>query len=85
MIETRAFQKANVMPPQDVAEAGYKGLMEGERIVVPGAANKALVFSRRFLPETAQAKMHEKLYEDVEPEDRKREPHEIETEAAGKR
>jgi short-subunit dehydrogenase len=56
MVKTAAFQKANVMPPQPVAEAGYKALMSGDRIVVPGAANKALVFSRRFLPEIAQAK-----------------------------
>ena len=62
------------MAPQPVAEAGYKGLMDSDRIVVPGAENKALVFSRRFLPLTAQAKLHEKLYSDVEPEDVKRAP-----------
>jgi len=82
MVDTRAFQKANVMPPQAVAEAGYKALMDGDRIIVPGAANKALVFSRRFLPKIAQAKLHEALYEETDPEDRKREPHEVEAEAA---
>jgi short-subunit dehydrogenase len=84
MTETRAFQKANLMAPQEVAEEGYRGLMEGERIVIPGAANKVMVFSRRFLPETAQAKLHEKLYEDVEPKDRKRERGDKEREAAAK-
>jgi hypothetical protein len=84
MVDTRAFQKANVMPPQPVAEAGYQALMSGDRIVVPGAANKALVFSRRFLPKIAQAKLHEALYEETDPEDRKREPHELEAEAASK-
>src|SRR4051812_20211787 len=82
MVGTTAFQKGNLMAPQPVAEAGYKGLMDGDRIVVPGAANKALVFSRRFLPQTAQAKLHEKMYSDVDPEDRKRVPHEKEAEAA---
>ena len=33
MVETRAFQKANLMPPQPVAEAGYKALMNGDRIL----------------------------------------------------
>ncbi|HJT80456.1 MAG TPA: SDR family oxidoreductase [Chthoniobacterales bacterium] len=84
MVATRAFQKADVMPPQEVAEAGYKALMDGDRLIVPGAANKAIVFSRRFLPATAQAKMHEKLYSDVKPEDMKRLPHEIEAEEEAK-
>ena len=78
MVDTRAFQKANLMPPQPVAEAGYKALMSGDRIIVPGAANKAMVFSRRFLPKIAQAKMNEALYQDVDPEDRKRAPHQLE-------
>jgi uncharacterized protein len=82
MVGTTAFQKGNLMAPQPVAEAGYKGVMDGERIVVPGAANKALVFSRRFLSSGAQAKLHEKMYTDVEPEDRKRVPHEEEANAA---
>ena len=72
------------MAPQPVAEAGYKALMNGERIVVPGAANKAMVFARRFLPNTAQAKKNEALYEETKPEDRKREPHEMEAEAAAR-
>jgi uncharacterized protein len=84
MENTVAFQKANLMAPQDVAEAGYKSLMDGDRIVVPGAANKAMVFSRRFLPKVAQAKLNEKLYEDVEPEDRKRERGDKEFAAADK-
>jgi len=84
MVDTRAFQKANLMPPQPVAEAGYKGLMSGDRIVVPGAMNKAMVFSRRFLPKAAQAKMNEALYEEVDPEDMKRQPHELEMKEAMK-
>jgi len=84
MVDTRAFQKANLMPPQPVAQAGYEALMSGDRIIVPGAANKALVFARRFLPKIAQVKLNEALYEEVEPEDHKREPHEMEAEAAAK-
>jgi uncharacterized protein len=77
MVDTVAFQKANVMAPQDVAEAGYDAVMRGERVIVPGGINKAMVFARRMLPESAQAKKNEKYYEDVEPMDAKRRPGEI--------
>jgi len=84
MVDTRAFQKANLMAPQPVAEAGYKSLMDGDRIVVPGAANKAMVFSRRFLSNAMQGKKNEAMYQDIDPEDRKRQPHELEAKAARK-
>lgn len=72
MTGTRAFQKAALMAPQDVAAAGYKALVAGERLVIPGAGNKALVFARRLLTENAQAKMNEALYQEVDPADRSR-------------
>jgi uncharacterized protein len=81
MIDTGAFQKARVMAPQEVATAAYSGLMAGDRIVVPGAVNKAIVFSRRILPESAQAKMNEKLYQRTDPAERKRERGDLEAEA----
>lgn len=82
MTKTRALQKA--MAPQDVAEAGYKGVMDGERIVVPGGMNKALVFARRILSEEAQGKLNQKFYEELPPEDRKYERGDFETAAAQK-
>jgi short-subunit dehydrogenase len=81
MIGVKAFQQGNLMAPQDVAEAGYKGLMEGEMIVIPGAANKALIAARRVLTEHAQAKINEKFYEEVPPEERKRERGDMEEKA----
>jgi short-subunit dehydrogenase len=72
MVSARMFQKANLMAPQDVAKAGYEGVMAGDRIVVPGVANKIIVFSRRLLPEAAMAKMNEKLYADTSDRTRKR-------------
>jgi short-subunit dehydrogenase len=65
MMETRAFQTANVSAPQDVAKAGYEGLMKKELFVVPGSMNKALVAARRLLSEGAQARLNQKFYEDV--------------------
>lgn len=73
LLETRAFQKASVSAPQDVAKAGYEGLMKGELFVVPGMMNKALVASRRILSEGAQASLNEAFYQRVAPEDQKRE------------
>lgn len=67
-----AFQKANLMDPEDVAQAGYDALMAGERVVVPGAANKAMVFSRRFMSEHLQSRMNQKMYEDVASSPRRR-------------
>jgi short-subunit dehydrogenase len=73
------------MGPQEVAEAGYEALMKGERILVPGAMNKAMVVGRRMMPIAAQARMNEKMYEEVSPEDRRRERGDIEAEEAESR
>jgi uncharacterized protein len=35
---------------EEVAEAGYEGLMRGRRVVVPGLANKAVTTMARLLP-----------------------------------
>ncbi len=68
LLGTRAFQGQNLMAPQDVATAGYEAMMKGELFVVPGVANKTLVAARRFLSETAQAKLNAKFYEELPPE-----------------
>ena len=43
-----------------------------------------MVFSRRILPESAQAKINEKLYQRTEPSERTRERGELEAEAETK-
>ena len=53
------------MAPQHVAKAGYQALMAGERVAVPGVANKIIAFSRRLLPEATLAKMTERIYVDT--------------------
>jgi len=82
MLDTRAFQQSNLMAPQEVAEAGYKGLMAGDRIVVPGGINKAMVFSRRMLTKSAQARFNQKLYERTKPSARRRSRGDKEAKAA---
>jgi uncharacterized protein len=82
MVGTRAFQQAQVMAPQEVAEAAYKALMSADRVIVPGMANKAMVFARRFLPESVQAKLNEMLTDDAPPEKQKRDRADMEAKAA---
>jgi short-subunit dehydrogenase len=84
MVETKAFQKAHVMAPQEVAEIGYRALMRGDRTVVAGASNKALVFARRFMTEGAQAKMNKKFYERAKPAAQKRRRGDVERKAEEK-
>jgi short-subunit dehydrogenase len=84
MTEKNAFQKAKVMTPQDVAAIGYRAFMKGDRTVVAGGANKALVFARRFLTEGGQARMNKKFYEKAKPAKRKRRRGDIERKAEEK-
>ncbi|MCD6051158.1 MAG: short-chain dehydrogenase/reductase [Verrucomicrobia bacterium] len=82
MMATRAFQKANLMAPQDVAKDGYEAVMRGERVTVSGTVNKTLVFARRVMTESAQAKLNQQFYEEVDPSECKRERGELESKAA---
>ncbi len=72
MVDTRAFQQTKVMGPQEVARIGYEATLRGERVIVAGTVNKLLVFSRHLLPESAQAKKNEKMYERLPAEKQKR-------------
>lgn len=49
MEKSRLF-KFGSMSSADVARAGYKGMMAGKTLVVPGLMNKTLAFSVRFSP-----------------------------------
>jgi short-subunit dehydrogenase len=49
MEKSRLF-KLGAMDSVSVAKAGYKGMMAGKTIVVPGLLNKTLAFSVRFSP-----------------------------------
>ena len=82
MADTRAMQ--HTMAPQEVAKIGYEALMDGKRVVVAGAVNKALVFSRHLMPAGAQAKKNEKFYEELPEEKQKVKRGDKEFEAAAK-
>jgi len=70
-----------VMAPQEVAVAAYRALMRGDRVYIPGAINKALVFSRRLTTLPAQAKVNKRFYEDAPSDQRKRRRGDVEREA----
>jgi uncharacterized protein len=55
-----------VMDPEQVADAGYKALMDGERVHIPGIANKVMTFTRRVIPKRLQARITAKAYESAE-------------------
>jgi len=38
-----------------VAAAGYRGALEGRRVVIPGLANRLMVEGLRFLPRSVAA------------------------------
>lgn len=81
MLRVRGFQEGNVMSPQEVAKAGYEGMLDARLFVVPGMTNKAMVAARRLLSEGAQAEMNRKLYEELPPQQCKRHRGDIENAA----
>jgi len=49
--ESKLFnQPQNVMDAGVVAEVGYRGLLKGQRVVIPGFWNKLLVQGSRIMP-----------------------------------
>jgi uncharacterized protein len=55
--ESNPFKRATIMDASPVAKAAVAALLRGRAEIVTGLVNKALVFSVRFLPRTAQAAM----------------------------
>jgi short-subunit dehydrogenase len=47
--------------PADVAQAGYKAMMDGDADIITGFKNKLQVAASRFMPATAMAEQHRKM------------------------
>jgi short-subunit dehydrogenase len=46
-----------IMKASSVAKIGYKALMKGKRVVIPGISNKIQVFLMRFIPRILVSKL----------------------------
>ena len=57
------FSKQFVADARNVAVAGYKGLMAGKVVVIPGVYNKLTVFSTRFIPRSFLRRMVKRIQE----------------------
>jgi uncharacterized protein len=57
MANTQLFRKMSVMDSKTVAAIGYRGLMKGKRVVIPGIVNKIGVWSTRFVSNAALMKV----------------------------
>jgi short-subunit dehydrogenase len=66
MEDTKVVQKGDLMDPDEVARVGYAAMQRGERLVIPGAINKVMTFTRRMIPVSLQAKVNKQLYEQAE-------------------
>ena len=63
MTQSRLFTMMRPMSSASVARAGYRGLMAGKRLVIPGAKNKLLVQSLRISPRRAVTALVRKFQE----------------------
>ncbi|MBW6505596.1 MAG: SDR family NAD(P)-dependent oxidoreductase [Rhodobacteraceae bacterium] len=53
----RVMQMLRMPGPQSVARAGWRGMMAGQRIVIPGMMNKLSAFGPRLAPRAAVARV----------------------------
>jgi short-subunit dehydrogenase len=54
-----------IMDARTVAEAGYRGLMVGKAIVIPGVKNKVLAQSVRFSPRSMVTKLVRSMQKEI--------------------
>jgi short-subunit dehydrogenase len=63
--KSRLFTSLKVMDARTVAEAGYRGLMAGKPVVIPGLMNKLIAQSVRFTPRSMVTKIAHKMQEEA--------------------
>jgi short-subunit dehydrogenase len=66
MEDSGLFKNSKVMDARTVAEAGYRGLMEGRTLVIPGLKNRLLASSVRFMPRSIVPGLVRRMQEKVE-------------------
>jgi short-subunit dehydrogenase len=68
---TKLWRSVLRVEAHPVAEAGYRGALEGRALVIPGMANKLMVAGLRLVPRAAMAAMVARVHEPAEPEIRR--------------
>src|SRR5947208_6622125 len=63
---TALFRKLRPMDAQTVARAGYRGLMSGKTLVIPGFRNRLLPESARFGPRKLETASSRKILQQVD-------------------
>jgi len=63
--KSKLLQRLKPMDARTVAEAGYKGLMKGKPVVIPGLMNKIVAQSVRFSPRALVTKIVRKMQEEI--------------------
>jgi uncharacterized protein len=53
---TVVYKESSMTSPEEVAKAGYEGMMDGDSIVIPGFKNKTQSILNTILPDSAIAK-----------------------------
>jgi len=67
MDESKLFRRF-VMDAPSVAVAGYRGMMKGKRLIIPGAYNKFLIFTVRLSPRQFVLKVVRNMLEKRKPQ-----------------
>jgi uncharacterized protein len=63
MEDSKLVRGKSLMTSEEVARAGYQALLKGKRVVIPGARNRLLAQSIRFLPRSTVTKFVKKAQE----------------------
>lgn len=63
MADTSWLFRSQMVPPKQVAEAGYKGLMAGKSIIIPSKKYFIVPLSARLFPRSLMARINKRLVE----------------------
>ncbi len=66
MEDSKLVRGREIMDSKTVARAGYAAMMKGKRVVIPGAMNKVLAQSVRFLPRSTVTRAVKRAQERAE-------------------
>ena len=65
MEDSRLFRAGHVMDAATVARIGYRGLLKGKPLVIPGAVNRVMAHGTRLVPRSVAARMAKMAQERV--------------------